>query len=639
MQVERHAKVSMRHLHLYAHLLIADAQRNGKEVRIEWADIPTASIGPDPANEKGLVMRLPQTAALGTEEDAILLKALISHEIVCHGHHTDFSAVPEQGVGFNLWNILEDPRGELLGAKKFPGSKKVIRDGLEVLVDREIFGGPTPDTTHPAEILSGWLVTELRSELLQQNCLSQFAADFRKLAIETFGTKLTGQVKAIALDGAMASDTQGAASAAQRIVELMKLAKDELPPPSEGDQGNGSPSEGDGSESGSQGQQASDASQDGDQKGSGKPQDGGQQEGGGAPQNGQAGGDQPSNGAPGNGSGQGGQSLPEGFEPAPGKLAKAIQDMLSATEDAFGPYGKGLEAVLCEGNEAMQEAANSPNSSYANELKEYDAPKTGGSAEQRSRLRAGARAVAAALTLKIEDLLATFAAVTRRKSSSGTLRTNRVWRVALGDTQVFRTRTRREQLDTCVYLLGDESASMKEVFDKERSPQLHQGAVDPKQPNQMFEVSRKDAAARVLVAAGEALQGADIPFGMATFNSGIREWHSFNDDWSQTLMRYLPDARGGTETHLAVEWALRKLIGRPETRKVLAVVADGAPGNAHVLQAALEEGKRCGIEVRFVLIGEELRHHYTGMSAAHGVARNTRELAKSVFGALEAAIA
>ncbi|WP_225934851.1 hypothetical protein [Cupriavidus sp. EM10] len=37
---QKQPRVSMRHLHLYAHLLLAEAKQNGKSVRLEWANIP-----------------------------------------------------------------------------------------------------------------------------------------------------------------------------------------------------------------------------------------------------------------------------------------------------------------------------------------------------------------------------------------------------------------------------------------------------------------------------------------------------------------------------------------------------------------------------------------------------------------------
>lgn len=586
-------KVSMRHLHLYAHLLLAEAKKNGKSVRLEWANIPTASIGPDPLNPAGLVLRLSRMAAVGSEEDATLLRALISHEIVCHGHHTDFTAVPPNDLVGQLANVLEDPRGELLGAIKYPGSKKVIREGIEILVDRKIFQGPQGASDTPPSILLGWLVTELRSELLGQGCLSQFAMDFRAQAIKHFGTKLTGKVKAVAWQGATARDTEGGIQAAVQILELLKLAAEE----------SGSPTENGGQDSGS-----SQDNQDADTS--------------------------PGPGSVPDSSGDG--SEPGGFEPSGTDLADAVNAVLNASPDALGNYGKGLEDVLCEANEAIQQAQQSPIGSLTAELNELSAPSTGGSPENRSQLRAAARATASALTLRMQDLLEAFATATRRTSSTGRLKSSRVWRVPLGDMQVFRSKSRSEELDTCLYMLVDESGSMNEQFDTVASVCHQSPAAQATEPSTKLE--RKDAAGRVAVAAGDVLDGADIPFGLATYNESVREWQSFEGDWSSTLQRYQPDSSGSTNTHLAVVWALKKFIERSETRKVLTVVTDGDPGNSDVLEAALREAAQFGVEVRFVLISGEHVSKYQRLSAAYGVANNARELAAAVFSSLEAAI-
>ena len=134
-------KTSMRHLYLYTYLLLDEVKRAGRPIRIEWSNMPTASIGPDPQNEKGLVMKLSNMAATGTEEDAILLRALVAHEILCHGNNTDFSVKLPSGLAGRLTNPLEDARGELLASKAYGGSRKVIREGIEILTQRGIFKG------------------------------------------------------------------------------------------------------------------------------------------------------------------------------------------------------------------------------------------------------------------------------------------------------------------------------------------------------------------------------------------------------------------------------------------------------------------------------------------------------------------
>ena len=97
-QLPTASRVSMRHLYLYAHMLLADINKVGRSIRIEWMFIPTAQIGPDPQNPKGLLLGLPKMASQGTEEDARLIDGLISHEIVCHGLNPDFRVTMKTGI-------------------------------------------------------------------------------------------------------------------------------------------------------------------------------------------------------------------------------------------------------------------------------------------------------------------------------------------------------------------------------------------------------------------------------------------------------------------------------------------------------------------------------------------------------------
>lgn len=96
---------------------------------------------------------------------------------------------------------------------------------------RGVFHGPVAGQETPQSILVAWLVTELRSELLEQTCLKDFAIAYRALAIATFGAPLVEQVKAIAVKGCNASDTQGANLAANEIVDLLQLTKDQQKSP------------------------------------------------------------------------------------------------------------------------------------------------------------------------------------------------------------------------------------------------------------------------------------------------------------------------------------------------------------------------------------------------------------------------
>ncbi|MBG6082981.1 hypothetical protein [Rubrivivax gelatinosus] len=607
----------MRHLYLYTQLLLAEANRQGRPVRLQWGQIATALIEPDPTVQRGLLITLPAVAAVGTEEDAVLLRALIAHEVLCHGHHTDFDVVPGVGIGGALENVLEDPRGELLAAKSYPGSRKVIREGIEVLVHRNVFTGPPTDKpVHPAEILTSWLVTELRSELLGQSCLDEMSLAWRKLAINTFGSKLTAAVKAESLKGTAAASTGDMQKHARRILELLKLAKDHPQPPQGG---RGDPS-----------------AQRGTSGAGGDPQQGP----GNQPGAGQQTPNVPDQGTPRDGEDKASPSQGQGgFEPDPKALANAINAVLSATKEDAGKMAKGLESQLVEGNRAM--ASGGAGHSHTHEMGEVSCPRSG-SPEKRSEHRCAARTLTATLGLKLADLLEARDTVQRRKSEDGRLRSGRLWRVPLGDLKVFLKRTTQDELNTCVMLLADESGSMDTAFgsqcDPFVSPAARQAAKARGEEVRPQAMRRMHAAHRTCVAAGEVLNDAQVPFALAGFNTQVRFYKDFEYSWSDALQHFEPYNAGGTNTHLAVVWALGQLVDRKEDRKLLVVVLDGDPGDAEVLRAALSEAVSYGVEVLFVLITATEEHRYQAMRAPYGVAREPSELATAVFGALQAAL-
>jgi hypothetical protein len=556
-QLPSASKLSMRHLYLYTHMLIAEANRAGRKVRIVWAHINTASIGPDSTTPGGLVMKLPKMAALGSEEDVVLIDGLISHEIVCHGLHTDFSVPMKPGIAGDLFNILEDPRGELLGKSNYPGANQKIHAAIRILKAKGVFRGPDLAHETPPSILASWLVTELRSELLKQVCLTEFAKAYRALAIDTFGSDLVCAVKQIALDGCHAIDSQGASDAADRIVALLKLAKDSST-------------------------------------------------------------DAPKSNGNGNGEAQ----------PSKENLSSTIDQVLNASSNDLGPFGKGLEEILSTNNNALSKSGGGYQPDNANEMQELRQSKTGGSIENRTRLRAGAQKTAAMLSLTFEDMIETVTKSETRRTTEGKLNTRALWRYPLGEERLFNKTTEGESIDTCFYLLGDESSSMGSKLGPASA-----------RPDDDKRITAHEACKRVSVAVGEVLNNLSIPVGIATYNNVVREWHGFEENWASTLQRFAPIPQNGTNTHLAVVWALKKLIDRPEARKILIVATDGDPGNSEVLNAAIAESSSLGIEVRFVLIGDRYKGQYASAGLNYGVALTENELAKAVFEALKQAVA
>ncbi|ESW38307.1 VWA domain-containing protein [Pseudomonas asiatica] len=565
-QLPAKSNVSMRHIYLYTHLLIAEANKAGRRVRIIWGNIKTASIGPDHQESGGLLLTLPLTAAMGTEEDLELINGLLDHEILCHGLHTDFSVVMKPDISGTLLNVLEDPRGELLAKPRFRGANTNIHNALKILKKRGIFHGPVAGQETPQSILVAWLVTELRSELLEQTCLQEFSLAYRALAVATFGAALVDQVKAIAVKGCNAPDTQGANKAANEIVDLLKLTKD---------QQTAAPEQGPGSPSDTQGEP----------------------------------------GSPGQTEGKG----------QPGDISDALNQVLSASQSDCGSYAKGLEDIICSSLPGVnQNRAGGYQPDLSNEMQEMSLSKSGGSFENRRLLRAGAQKTAAMLSATFEQFIEAITQNEVLTTNEGRLNTRKLWRYAVGDDQIFTKRKQAEEIDTCFYLLGDESSSMRSRL----GPEPEKGKDDNR-------ITAQEACNRVSVAVGEVLNNTSIPVGIATYNTVIREWHAFEDSWASTLQRYMPTPKGQTKTHLAVVWALKKLIDRPEARRILIVITDGDPGNSDMLRSAVDEAALMGIEVRFVLIGDEHYNLFQDAGMACGVAKTDNDLATAVFAALK----
>lgn len=567
-QLPATSNVSMRHIHLYTHLLIAETNKLGRKVRVIWDNIKTASIGPDQKAAGGLLLTLPMTAAMGTDEDLDLIQGLLDHEILCHGLHTDFSVVIKPDISGILLNVLEDPRGELLAMPRFRGANENIHKTLKILVKRGVFHGPLSGQETPQSILIAWLVTELRSELLGQTCLKEFSIAYRTLAIATFGESLIRQVKKIAIKGCNASDTQGASVAANEILDLLRLTKDQQKRTCDQDSRSNTP----------QGESSSNR-----------------------------------------------QKVSNGrFNPSD-DISDAIDQVLIASPSDCGSYAKGLEDVICSSLPGVSQnrmGGYQPDASI--EMKELSLSKIGGSLENRSLLRAGAQKTAAILSATFEELIET---ITQNKvwaASEGRLNSRKLWRYAVGDDLIFTKKKQAEEIDTCFYLLGDESSSMGNKF-----------GTTPKKGQKDDRISAQEACNRVSVAVGEVLNNSAIPFGIATYNTVVREWHGFEESWAGTLQRYMPDPKHGTKTHLAVVWALKKLIDRPEARRILIVVTDGDPGNSDVLRSAVDEAALMGIEVRFVLIGDGYHERYADLGLICGVAESDKDLSTAVFAALK----
>jgi len=182
---------------------------------------------------------------------------------------------------------------------------------------------------------------------------------------------------------------------------------------------------------------------------------------------------------------------------------------------------KGLEEILSASTGAFSMSGGGYQPDNANEMQEQSLSKLGGSIANRASLRAGAQKTAAMLSLTFEDMIETVTKSETRRTTEGRLNTRSLWRYPLGEEKLFTKTTEGESIDTCFYLLGDESSSM----DSKLGPAPGPRELDAR-------ITAHEACKRVSVAVGEVLHNLSIPVGIATYNTVVREWHAFDESWA-----------------------------------------------------------------------------------------------------------
>lgn len=183
----------------------------------------------------------------------------------------------------------------------------------------------------------------------------------------------------------------------------------------------------------------------------------------------------------------------------------------------------------------------------------------------------------------------------------GRLDTRKLVAAVCGSTSVYKTRTDREDLDTAVLVLVDQSGSM--------------GG------------SKIETARQCTIALSEALEGTSVSYSIAGFTcfnanynsrSAGYNYHRYESNYilmykkfSQRLNSAKNEisrmvAHANNADYDALVWAISELKDRPESRKILVVLSDGEPAcvtdasqNELIrhAKAAVEEGEKMGIEI------------------------------------------
>lgn len=214
--------------------------------------------------------------------------------------------------------------------------------------------------------------------------------------------------------------------------------------------------------------------------------------------------------------------------------------------------------------------------------------------------------------------------------SEGRLDSRRAYKAVHGiSTNVYKTRTKKVSLDTAIGLAIDHSGSMA--------------------------CGRLQLAGESAVVLGDVFHQLRIPFlvyGYSTCSSRtipsnprlyarwshlwLAHYKDFDENWRQGALR-LADAESNVRRNTldgeSVLYGVRRLLSRPEKRKVLLVFNDGAPypGQGNVgrcqgyLKSVVDQGTKAGVEIiAFGIQSDEVKEYYKN----YVVIRDLQDLVK-----------
>ena len=160
---------------------------------------------------------------------------------------------------------------------------------------------------------------------------------------------------------------------------------------------------------------------------------------------------------------------------------------------------------------------------------------------------------------------------------SGTIDATRIFGLALGETDVFKKIGNDKKFNGCVYVLVDNSGSM--------------GG------------KKRMEAAKAAAVIEEGFKGI-IPMKIVAFDTCGKVIHEVIKGWEESqklncCWNFAQHGRSGCGNDDAKDIlvAQRELLARPEEKKLLIVLSDGAPSSIEQTKVAIEETRKKGISV------------------------------------------
>ena len=164
-----------------------------------------------------------------------LAYGVIAHEAGGHIQFTDWNVVHRayyQPLRRELLNIIEDVRIEAALAVDYPGTRRTIAKVIDYLIRRGEMRAVN-EKEHPADILSGYCLLRLRSDLLGQKALESLADESEVVAGQTFPAGAMVRLHALLFEVKNLESTADALDLVDLILTMLKQEEDKArqPPP------------------------------------------------------------------------------------------------------------------------------------------------------------------------------------------------------------------------------------------------------------------------------------------------------------------------------------------------------------------------------------------------------------------------
>ena len=160
---------------------------------------------------------------------------------------------------------------------------------------------------------------------------------------------------------------------------------------------------------------------------------------------------------------------------------------------------------------------------------------------------------------------------------SGSVDPSLIYGLGMGDTEIFRRKGKDRRFDGCAYILMDNSGSMRG--------------------------NKRTEAGKATALIEESFKGL-IPIKIVAFDTEGSIIHEVIKGWNEVQKKncswnYVLHGRDGcgNEDGYDIMIATHELLKRPERRKMLVVLSDGAPGNRSLVREAVRAARKKGIEV------------------------------------------